>query len=127
MARRNRHLRRGRRRPGHHPGPGHPARRRAADGQQDKLAILYQELTGPQFRQRVEAIKDAFTTMQEDLDAERRVITKQWQKRAKQIERVMASTVGMEDDLHAIAGTSLLQIDGLELKALNSADAPAVR
>ena len=91
------------------------------------MAILFQKLTGPQFRQRVEAIKDAFTTMQEDLDAERRVITKQWQKRAKQIERVMASTVGMEGDLQAIAGTSLLQIDGLELKALNSADAPAVR
>jgi len=73
--------------------------RRATEGQQDKMAILYQYLTGPQFRQRVEAIKDAFTTMQEDLDAERRVITKQWEKRAKQIERVMVSTVGMYGDL----------------------------
>ena len=95
--------------------------RRATEGQQDKMAILYQYLTGPHFRQRVEAIKDAFTTMQEDLDAERRVITKQWEKRAKQIERVMVSTVGMYGDLQAIAGKTLLEIEGLELKALGAA------
>jgi len=94
--------------------------RRATEGQQDKMAILYQYLTGPQFRQRVEAIKDAFTTMQEDLDAERRVITKQWEKRAKQIERVMVSTVGMYGDLQAIAGKTLLEIEGLELRALDA-------
>lgn len=92
--------------------------RRATEGQQDKMAILYQYLTGPQFRQRVEAIKDAFTTMQVDLDTERRVIMKQWEKRAKQIERVMVSTVGMYGDLQAIAGKTLLEIEGLELKTL---------
>lgn len=94
--------------------------RRATEGQQDKMAILYQYLTGPQFRQRVEAIKDAFTTMQEDLDAERRVITKQWEKRAKQIERVMISTVGMYGDLQAIAGNTLQEIEGLEIRALDT-------
>lgn len=99
--------------------------RRANEGQQDKMAILYQYLTGPQFRQRVEAIKEAFTTMQEDLDAEKRVISKQWAKRQKQIERVMVSTVGMYGDLQAIAGTSLQQIEGLELKALGSSEATA--
>jgi hypothetical protein len=96
--------------------------RRATEGQQDKMAILYRYLTGPQFRQRVEAIKDAFTTMQEDLDAEKRVITKQWAKRQQQIERVMVSTVGMYGDLQAIAGKTLLEIEGLELKALSPAD-----
>lgn len=97
--------------------------RRATEGQQDKMAILYQYLTGPQFRQRVEAIKDAFTTMQLDLDSERRVITKQWEKRAKQIERVMVSTVGMYGDLQAIAGKTLLEIEGLELRSLGTNEA----
>lgn len=92
--------------------------RRATEGQQDKMAVLYQYLTGPQFRQRVEALKDAFTTMQQDLDTERRVIMKQWEKRAKQIERVMSSTVGMYGELQAIAGSTLQQIEGLEMKAL---------
>ena len=101
------------------------AARRATDGQQDKMAILYQYLMGPQFRQRVEAIKEAFTTMQDDLDAEKRVITKQWAKRHQQIERVMVSTVGMWGDLQAIAGKTLQEIEGLELRALGASEANA--
>ena len=92
--------------------------RRASDGQHDKMAILYQYLTGPEFRRRIEALKDAFVTMQDDLSAERRVITKQWEKRQKQIDRVMVSTVGMYGDLQAIAGTTLQEIDGLEVRLL---------
>jgi len=94
--------------------------RRATEGQQDKMAILYQYLTGPQFRQRVEAIKEAFTAMQADLGTERTVYERHWAKRQKQIDRVMASTVGMWGELQAIAGTALQQIEGLEMKALGS-------
>jgi hypothetical protein len=92
--------------------------RRATEGQQDKMAILYQYLTGPEFRRRIEALKDAFVTMQDDLSTERRVITKQWEKRQKQIDRVMVSTVGMYGDLQAIAGTTLQEIEGLDLRLL---------
>lgn len=99
--------------------------RRAADGQNDKMAILYQYLTGPEFRRRIEALKDAFVTMQVDLSAERRVITKQWEKRQKQIDRVMVSTVGMYGDLQAIAGTTLQEIEGLSLAALPGPDGAA--
>ena len=56
--------------------------------------------------------------MQEDLDRERRVIMKQWAKREEQIERVMGATVGMYGDLQGIAGKSLQEIEGLEMKAL---------
>ena len=35
------------------------------------------------------AIAEGFTSMQADLDRERKVITKQWAKREEQIERVM--------------------------------------
>lgn len=94
--------------------------RRATEGQQDKMAILYQYLTGPQFRQRVEAIKEAFTAMQADLITERTVYERHWAKRQKQIDRVMASTVGMWGELQAIAGASLQQIEGLEMKALGA-------
>ncbi len=56
--------------------------------------------------------------MQDDLSSERRVITKQWEKRQKQIDRVMVSTVGMYGDLQAIAGTTLQEIEGLDIAAL---------
>ncbi len=92
--------------------------RQSNEGQQTKTEMIYQYLTGPRFRLRVEAIVEAFSTMQEDLDKERKVIMKQWAKRQNQIERVMESTVGMYGDLQGIAGKSLIEIEGLELKSL---------
>jgi hypothetical protein len=92
--------------------------RQAADGQQSKTEMVYEYLTGPRFRQRIEAIVEAFSSMQEDLDRERKVIMKQWAKREEQILRVMGGTIGMYGDLQGIAGKSLQEIEGLELRAL---------
>ncbi len=92
--------------------------RQATEGQQTKTEMIYQYLTGPRFKQRVEAIVEAFSTMQEDLDKERKVIMKQWAKREEQIERVMGATVGMYGDLQGIAGKSLQEIEGLSFPAL---------
>ena len=92
--------------------------RQSSEGQQTKTEMVYQYLTGPRFRQRVEAIVEAFSTMQEDLDKERKAIMKQWAKREEQIERVMGATVGMYGDLQGIAGKSLQEIKGLEFPAL---------
>jgi hypothetical protein len=94
--------------------------RQSSQGQQSKTEMVYQYLTGPRFKLRVEAIVEAFSTMQEDLDRERKAIMKQWAKREEQIERVMNATVGMYGDLQGIAGKSLQEIEGLELPALDS-------
>ena len=96
--------------------------RQVSEGQQSKTEMIYQYLTGPRFRQRVEAIVEAFSTMQEDLNKERKAIMKQWAKREEQIERVMTATVGMYGDLQGIAGKSLQEIEGLELQSLSLAD-----
>ncbi|RMH38269.1 MAG: DUF2130 domain-containing protein [Nitrospirae bacterium] len=93
--------------------------RQASEGQHTKMELVYQYLMGPRFRQRVQAIVEAFTTMQEDLDKERKVIMKQWAKREEQIDRVMQATVGMYGDLQGIAGKSLQEIEGLNWTALN--------
>jgi hypothetical protein len=94
--------------------------RQSSEGQQTKTEMVYQYLTGPRFKHRVEAIVEAFSSMQEDLDKERKAIMKQWAKREEQIERVMGATVGMYGDLQGIAGKSLQEIEGLELPALDS-------
>ncbi len=93
--------------------------RQVSEGQQTKTEMIYQYLTGPRFRHRVEAMVEAFSTMQEDLDKERKAIMKQWAKREEQIERVMGATVGMYGDLQGIAGKSLQEIEGLDLLALS--------
>lgn len=95
--------------------------RQVSDGQQTKTEMVYQYLTSSRFRHRVEAIVEAFSTMQEDLDKERKVIMKQWAKREEQIMRVMGATVGMYGDLQGIAGKSLQEIEGLEMQTLGLA------
>lgn len=92
--------------------------RQVGEGQQTKTEMVYQYLTGPRFRHRVEAIVEAFSSMREDLDRERKTIMKQWAKRDEQIERVMVATVGMYGDLQGIAGKTLQEIEGLSLAAL---------
>jgi len=94
--------------------------RQASEGQQTKMEMVYQYLMGPRFRQRVQAIVEGFSSMQEDLDKERKVMMKQWAKREEQIDRVMEATVGMYGDLQGIAGKTLQEIEGLELRALDA-------
>lgn len=96
--------------------------RQASEGQQTKVEMLYSYLTGPRFRQRVQAIVEAFSNMKEDLDKEKKAITKQWAKRDEQIERVMQATVGMYGDMQGIAGKTLQEIEGLEVRALEGGD-----
>jgi hypothetical protein len=76
---------------------------------------VYSYVTGPQFRRRVEALVEAFTTMQEDLTAEQKATQRQWAKRVAQIERVLTSTSGMFGDLQGIAGKALPAPVGLSL------------
>jgi hypothetical protein len=92
--------------------------RQVGEGQQTKTEMVYQYLTGPRFRHRVEAIVEAFSSMKDDLDRERKAIMKQWAKRDEQIERVMVATIGMYGDLQGIAGKTLQEIEGLSLAAL---------
>lgn len=94
--------------------------RQLSVGQQTKTELIYQYLTGPRFRLRVEAIVEAFSSMQEDLTKEKRAIQKQWAKRETQIEHVMSATVGMYGDLQGIAGKTLQEIDGLDFPLLNT-------
>lgn len=96
--------------------------RQASEGQQTKMEMIYSYLTGPRFRLRVQAIVESFSNMKEDLDKEKKVITKQWAKRDEQIERVMQATVGMYGDMQGIAGKTLQEIEGLEMKALDAGD-----
>jgi len=85
-----------------------------AMGQETKMEMIYDYLTGTQFKQRVDAIVERFEDMQDNLRKERVFIEKQWALRAKQIDLVIASTVGMHGDLQGIAGRSMPEIESIE-------------
>ena len=94
----------------------------ASEGQQTKMAILYQYLTGPQFKQRVEAIYDGFKALKEDHDSEKRATLRRWATREKHLELVMAATTGMYGDLQGIAGKILPEIEGLAVPMLEQTE-----
>ncbi|CAG1020006.1 hypothetical protein DOJK_00008 [Patescibacteria group bacterium] len=84
-------------------------------GKSEKMEVLYNYLSGQEFRQRIEAIVESFKSMKEDLDQEKRAMIKIWAKREKQIERIVNNTVGMYGDIEGIIGASLPHIKSLEL------------
>jgi hypothetical protein len=77
------------------------------------LDLIYEYLTGPRFRQRVEAVVEKFSIMQTDLERERKTMTRLRARREGQIRGMIESTVGMYGDFQAIAGKALKEIDGL--------------
>jgi hypothetical protein len=94
--------------------------RQAGEGQMTKMELVYQYLTGPRFRHRVEAIVEKFEDMQADLERERKTMTRLWAKREEQIKGVIETTVGMYGDLQGIAGRTMQEIEGLETRLLES-------
>ncbi|HRO49895.1 MAG TPA: DUF2130 domain-containing protein [Hyphomicrobium sp.] len=96
--------------------------RDAKKGQQTKMELVYEYLTGPRFRHRVEAIVEKFTDMQADLDRERKWMTKQWSKREQQIRIVVEATAGMYGDVQGIAGQALDEIEALTLPMIEAGE-----
>ena len=87
-------------------------------GQQTKMGMVYEYLTGPRFRAHVESIVEKFTEMEADLAKERKTMTRLWAKREEQIRGVIESTAGMYGDLQGIAGKGLNEIEGLQIAML---------
>lgn len=85
------------------------------EGKSGKMEQLYAYLSGNEFRQYIQAIVEAFTGMQGDLNTEKRAMEKIWAKREKEIERVILNTTRLYGSLQSIIGGSLRPIEQLEL------------
>lgn len=81
----------------------------------DKMGMLYDFLTGNEFRMQVEAIVEGFTQMKSDLDSEKRSMQGIWKKREKQIEKVLLNTNYMYSSIKGIAGNAIQSVSLLEL------------
>ena len=86
----------------------------AAEGKDEKVELLFRYLTGPEFRQRVEAMIETFVAMKQDLDKEKRATIARWGKQEKQIEKIVVVTAGMHGDLRGLIGSSMQSIPALE-------------
>jgi hypothetical protein len=84
------------------------------DGAKEKMELLYEYLTGNEFRQRVQLVIEAFRSMKTELDKERSYLTNKWNKREKQINLVIESMAGMVGDVQALSGGAVKSVPLLE-------------
>ncbi len=98
--------------------------RTASIGKSEKMEALYQYLAGVEFKQKIEGIVEAFTSMQDQLNRERRAMERHWKQREKEIERVIKNTVGLYGDMQGIIGGQIPAIPALELEAETARQLP---
>ena len=80
----------------------------------EKMQMLYNFLTGLEFRQQMEAIVEGFTELEQSIMKERVQMEKIWKERKKQLDKVLLSTAGMYGSIKGIAGASVRSIPLLE-------------
>ena len=88
----------------------------------DKMGMLYDFLTGSEFRMQIEAIVDGFSQLKSDLEREKNSMRSLWKRREKQIDRVMLNTNFMYSSIKGIAGSAVPDIELLELSENNGED-----
>ena len=87
---------------------------KAQEGKGDKMQMLYDYLTGNEFRGQMEAIVEGFMAMKQGIMKERIQMEKIWKEREKQLEKVLISTSGLYGSVKGIAGASVGDIPLLE-------------
>lgn len=88
----------------------------------DKMAMLYDYLTSPQFKSHIEAIVEGFKQMKEDMESEKRAMQRIWSMREKQIEKVIFNTTTLYGSIKGIAGSAIGSVQTLELGESNRDD-----
>jgi hypothetical protein len=91
--------------------------RAAAESRDQKMEILYRYLSGNEFRTRVEAVVEAFTALQEQLERERRAMERLWAERGRQLQAIVRHTAGMYGDIRGLIGGAMPVIPALALEA----------
>ena len=80
----------------------------------DKMQMLYNYLTGNEFRGQMEAIVEGFMSIKNSISKERVQMEKLWKEREKQLEKVLISASGMYGSVKGIAGASVGDIPLLD-------------
>lgn len=81
----------------------------------DKMHMLYDYLTGDEFKMAIEAMVESFMQMNTDLEKEMVAMNGMWKKRKKQLEKILLNTNHMFSSVKGIAGESVSSIKLLEL------------
>lgn len=79
-----------------------------------KMQLLYNYLTGAEFKLQLSAIQEAFRQMQDDLSREKKSTLARWKAREKQMNAVLVNLSGVVGSIGGIAGQAVASFDEFE-------------
>jgi hypothetical protein len=91
----------------------------AQENKGEKTHMIYNYVTGNEFKQKLEAAFEAYQDMQGDLLREKTLLTAQWAKREKKLLKAMENLVCLYGDVRGIAGGAVQEIKALEIPEIN--------
>lgn len=81
-----------------------------------KAELIYEYITGHEFRQQIEALVEVYKEMHDQVQKERLVFEKSWKMREAQVKRLYMSTANIFGSIQGLAGASAVpELKGLEL------------
>jgi hypothetical protein len=81
----------------------------------DKMQMLYDFLTGNEFKQHIEAIVEGFSAMKTSLAKEKIAMERIWNERDKQLDKVLLNLSGMYGSIKGIAGSAVADVKQLDI------------
>ncbi|MBM4054648.1 MAG: DUF2130 domain-containing protein [Planctomycetes bacterium] len=81
----------------------------------DKIVMLYDYLTGNEFRMQLEAIIGGFAELKNSIAREKLAMEKLWKEREKQLDKVLLNTTHFYGAIKGIAGSAIPTVPLLEL------------
>jgi len=89
----------------------------------EKVDVLYDYISGNEFRQQIEAIVELYQDMKIQIDKEKRAFDSQWKTREKQLEKYISSMTSICGSVQGIAGqSSIPAFKGLDLLEIESGE-----
>ena len=85
----------------------------ASEGRVEKMELVYNYLSGQEFVRYVQGIVEAFIEMESDLAKDKRAAKTSWNRREKQIDRMVTNTACLYGDLQGIVGAAMPVVEGL--------------
>ncbi len=80
----------------------------------EKMQMLYDYLTGNEFRQNIEAVVEGFIALKDGITREKIQMEKIWKEREKQLDKVLLNTTQFYGSIKGIAGNAVSDLKMLE-------------
>jgi hypothetical protein len=81
--------------------------KKSQENKGDKMALLYDYLTGNEFNENWKAIREGFLSMKLSIQKERDAMEKLWKAREKQLEKVLLNAAHIKGSVEGLAGTDV--------------------